>query len=240
MMEKCYNKTYNKALRDGHLKGLLITTNCKELAMTTANNTRNIERGQSRKAKLIYGVGFNSKGAHKTAVNYKHTPTYVRWKNMLERCYSEKFQDRQPAYIGCSVADEWHDFQVFAEWCANHEHSDMGYCLDKDLLIPNNKIYSPSTCCFVPNELNVLLVNRAAKRGAYPQGVTAETRYGGFYARLKINGKAINLGRFDCPNKAYQAYKVAKEEYVKEKAIEWQDRIACNVFQSLMNWTLDS
>lgn len=46
-MELCYNKKHNKALRDGNLKGLLITTNCKELAMTASNNTRNIERGQS-------------------------------------------------------------------------------------------------------------------------------------------------------------------------------------------------
>lgn len=47
-MGLCYNKKHNKALRCSNIKGLLITTNCKELAMTAANNTRYRERGQSR------------------------------------------------------------------------------------------------------------------------------------------------------------------------------------------------
>ena len=57
-------------------------------------------------------------------------------------------------------------------------------------------------------------------------------------ATICINGKNKHLGYFDTPQEAYQVYKTAKEAHVKEKALEWQDRIADNAFQALMNWKL--
>lgn len=239
MLIKCYNKTYNKALRDSNLKGLLITTNCKELAMTTANNTRNIERGQSCKSKLIHGFGLNSKRNHKASIKGRKSLPYKAWSNMIQRCYSTALQKKNPTYLGCTVAEEWRDFQDFADWYYNHDYSSMGYHLDKDILIPNNKIYSSGTCCFVPAELNSLLNNHGLARGGYPQGVIFNESAGNYRSRLNINGSQKHLGYFDCSNEAHQAYRLAKEAYVKEKALEWQDRIADNVFQALMNWTLD-
>lgn len=55
MLIKCYNKTYNKALRDGNLKGLLINNSLSGVIMTASNNTRHIERGQSRMP-LLYST----------------------------------------------------------------------------------------------------------------------------------------------------------------------------------------
>lgn len=240
MIEKCYNKTQNKALRDGNLKGLLITTNCKELAMTTANDTRNIARGQSSKSQLTYGVGFDSKRRHVACIGSKHTKPYQTWIDMLKRCYCPKFQRKFPTYIGCTVDERFHDFQDFADWFYRQPYNDIGYQLDKDLLIPNNKVYSPGICCFIPQELNKLLTNRKLARGDYPQGVYYNKPTSKYLAGMKYNGKSKHLGLFECPQEAHQAYKIAKEAYVKEKALEWQDRIDDNVFQALMNWTLDS
>ena len=36
---------------------------------------------------------------------------------MLERFHDSKYQEKRPTYIGCSVAEEWHNFQIFAEVC---------------------------------------------------------------------------------------------------------------------------
>lgn len=57
-------------------------------------------------------------------------------------------------------------------------------------------------------------------------------------SQLRINGKTKYLGSFDCPDEAHQVYKKAKEAYVKEKALEWKDRIESRVFQALINWEL--
>ena len=187
---------------------------------------------------LIYGKAYNSRGEYGSRENGNITKAYDTWNSMVTRCYSYKYQSRQPTYIGCTVAEAWLDFQNFAKWFYGHDYSNLGYHLDKDLLIPNNKIYSPETCCFVPSSLNNLLTNRKSKRGAYPQGVCLKKATGRFSARLMVDGKKKNLGYFDCPNEAHQAYKVAKEKYVKEKALEWRDRIAPNVFDALMSWQL--
>lgn len=187
---------------------------------------------------LIYGIGYNSKTKYKSLVGGRPTKAYDKWHGMFQRCYSPKFQEKNPAYIGCTVSEQWHDFQDFADWFYSNDYSDKGYQLDKDLLIPNNKTYSPETCCLVPSELNLLLISRAATRGVYPQGVYLHKLSGKYKAQLSISPKRLHLGYFDCLNEAYQAYKTAKELHVKTKAIEWKDRIDPQVFAALMNWSL--
>lgn len=240
MIEKCYNKTHNKALRDGNLKGLLINNSLLGVIMTVSNNTRNIERGQSRKPHLMYGVAYNSRGKHKTKIKgtRKSTVVYQAWFSMIVRCYSKKTQSRQPAYIGCTVDDRWLDFQVFAEWYENHPYSGLGYQLDKDLLTPNNKVYSAENCTLLPQELNKILTDNHAVRGYYPQGVTYDKKWGRYQARISMDSKSKSLGWFDCPSEAYQAYKKTKERYVKNKALEWANRIEWGAFVALMNWSL--
>lgn len=187
----------------------------------------------------FYGKAYNSRRKYKTKIKGEHTPAYRTWRNMIKRCYCPKYQKDKPTYIDCSVAHDWHDFQDFAEWYENHEYSNIGYHLDKDLLLPNNKIYSPDRCCFVPVELNSLLTNHANARGRYPQGVSYDKRKSKFSCSVSLNAKGVLLGWFDCPDEAHQVYKETKERYVKNKALEWANRIEWNVFVALMNWTLD-
>ena len=186
--------------------------------------------------RLTHGVGYNSKGKYKTKSNRKPTTAYRTWFNMLERCYSQGFHSRQPAYIGCAVSEDWHDFQSFAEWFECHEYSNLGYQLDKDLLIPNNKIYSPDTCCFIPSELNKLLVNCNNNIGEHPKGVDFQPNANKFRAQIRIDGVRVHLGLFDCANDAHQAYVSTKEAHVKLKAAEWRDRISKDVFDALVSW----
>lgn len=189
---------------------------------------------------LFHGVGKNSGGIHKVFEGGKHTTAYIIWRNMLMRCYSEKNHKRHPSYIECSVDERFHDFQDFAGWYYNHDYSNLGYELDKDLLIPNNKIYSPDNCCFVPQELNKLLTSRGRCRGKLPQGVCFHSRVKKYNAQVWISGKRKHLGYFDCPDEAHQVYREAKERYVKNKALEWANRIEWNVFVALMAWKLNN
>lgn len=182
----------------------------------------------------VLGVGFIGVGNFVSKTNNKHTPEYAAWRSMMQRCYSDKFHEKQPTYKNCAVCDEWHNFQVFAEWYTNHEFYGLGYQLDKDLLIDGNKVYSPDTCMLVPKDINVLFTDRAAVRGDYPIGVVFHIRNKTYLASLEVNGKRKHLGTFRNVNDASNAYQKAKKEYVKQKALEWQDRIDERLFNALM------
>lgn len=189
-------------------------------------------------SELIYGVATNSGGRYKVKTNGKVTKSYATWKNMLRRAYCSKTHAEQPTYLGCSVTDEWLDYQKFAEWFGNHEYSNRGYHLDKDLLIPGNKIYAPDCCVFVPHQLNSLLIDSGATRGQYKQGVSFHKGNSRFAAHIRIDGKLKYLGYFDTEIEAHRAYKKAKEEHVKYMANHWRDDIATDVYNALMNWEL--
>ena len=192
----------------------------------------------TKSAKLLYGVAYNTRGRHKAFSEGKKTKAYITWWHMIRRCYCPKVQSKNQTYIGCSVADEWHDYQNFADWYYSQKDYGLGYELDKDVLFKGNKMYSPQNCTLLPQPLNALLNNRGSARGKYPQGVVLHKSSGRIMSTFTTNGKTTYLGLFDCPNEAYQVYKIAKEAYVKEKALEWKDRIAENVFQALMDWQL--
>lgn len=104
----------------------------------------------------VVGVGYMGIGKYKSRTNGKHNKDYVCWKSMLERCYSEKLHKRKPTYQDCYVCQEWHNFQNFADWFSkNYSYETMHkWQLDKDIIVPGNRVYGPDTCCFVPNDIN--------------------------------------------------------------------------------------
>jgi len=63
------------------------------------------------------------------------------------------------------------------------------YQLDKDLLIPKNKIYSEDTCVLLPAALNSFVMNTESKRTELPQGVVLVPENGRYKTQLRIDGK---------------------------------------------------
>ena len=120
----------------------------------TVTTAANIYKGQVKdlfKPKVC-GVGFIGEGNYTPSVNGEPTSAYTTWKNMLARCYSESSTTITPTYKDCSVCEEWHNYQNFAEWFENN-HVD-GFELDKDIKVHGNKFYSPETCLFVSRAEN--------------------------------------------------------------------------------------
>lgn len=174
--------------------------------------------------KLIYNVGLND-------ATYPVCPFvdgvqvwckfYRTWSHMLTRCYSEKYQERQPTYIGCYVCKEWLIFSNFKKWMEKQDWK--GKSLDKDLLVPDNKCYSPETCIFISRGLNNLLTDSAAKRGLYPLGVSQNKRTGKFISRLSVDAKRKNLGYFTTPLEAHRAWQLNKMQLIAKIANEQTD-----------------
>lgn len=169
--------------------------------------------------KLILGHGINDA---KYLTNIKidgkrrECPFYQRWKNMLMRCYDPKYHARKPTYKECSVCDEWLTFSNFKSWMIKQDWN--GKQLDKDLLVKGNKIYSPDKCLFVSSQVNSLLSDSAAIRGAYPIGVFWHSKNNNFIAKCKVKGKNIHIGSFPTVESAFFAYKKFKSKLIRDMA----------------------
>lgn len=182
-----------------------------------------LKRGKVRNYNRIsmFGVGFIGIGNYKTKNdnNTKHTKFYITWRNMLERSNSKTYKQKYPSYRNCSADERWYNFQNFAKWMEdnyNFDYMDNNWHLDKDILVKGNKIYSPATCCFVPNEINSFFVKGKSRRGNYLIGVSKN--YGKFMVSCNVDKKVKNLGYFTTELEAFQVYKDFKEDLAKKLA----------------------
>lgn len=167
---------------------------------------------------------------------------YKLWINMLSRCFCPKYKAAKPTYKDVTCCGEWLSFGNFLEWCnkeVDYKGKPDGMSLDKDLIIRGNKTYSPVACSFVPKPINNLTLSRAAARGLWPVGVTYRKRVGRFVAKLCCHGRTTGVGYFDCPQEAFQAYKIAKEAQIKVVALQYRDALKPVVFESLMSWEIE-
>ena len=190
--------------------------------------------------KLVCGVGVNDAGypvsiyavIHGKQKQLWRCPFYRAWMHMIERCYSAKVHARQPTYAGCSVAPEWHSFSAFREWMAGQPWE--GSDLDKDSLVPGNKVYSPDTCVFISHALNKFLNDNAAARGEWPLGVSWHKGRGKFKAQCRnpFAKKNEYLGLFDCPGTAYEVWRARKHQHACRYADQQTDQRIANALRS--------
>lgn len=181
---------------------------------------------------LIYGVGYND------LLYTKGQPFYKHWFAMLSRCYQQHKNDRNDSYKNCSVCEPWHTLSNFKAWFEKPDNGyRSGYHLDKDILVKNNTIYSPETCCFVPPRINTLMIKGKSRRTKYPIG-THRVRSGKFSAREGLN---TYLGTFNTPEEAFNAYKIAKEQHIKELANKYfkEGKITQRVYDALMKYEVE-
>jgi len=177
------------------------------------------------KPRKVHGVGINDanyavcpKGPDGKQV---FCPYYSTWKKMLERAYCPKYLVRHPTYIGVTVCEEWHSFMSFHAWMETQDW--QGKHLDKDIIAPGNKVYSPDTCVFVPPAINSLLLDCGATRGEWPIGVSWYKPTRKFLARVSTAGRDKHLGYFTCPHEAHMAWRKAKLRLIRDAAREQDD-----------------
>ena len=186
--------------------------------------------------KLVCGVGVNDLGyrtqvyedvtkdggkrVRKTVFKCKY---YAAWKNMLERCYSKKYLEINPTYIGTSVCSEWLSATAFKKWM--EQQNWQGKCLDKDIIVPRSKLYSPETCAFVLEATNLFVLARDASRGEYPVGVNLHKPTGKYRARCRnpFSGKNEHLGLFSTPEEAHEAWRKHKHDLAQRVAATESD-----------------
>lgn len=189
-----------------------------------------------RRTKLVRGVGINdadyvtqtyevdaSTGKRKS--KWK-CPIYAIWVGMLQRCYSTKLHQIQPTYADCTVCEEWKVFSKFKQWVDTQDYINKE--LDKDLLCKGNKVYSPTTCVFIPKKLNAFLLDSTASRGNYLLGTHWHKPLKKFAAKCgnPFTNSRKHLGYFAEEVEAHLAWKAYKHSLAIEFAkLETDPRI---------------
>lgn len=178
-------------------------------------------------------------GDEVTIDNYgNQLPSYKCWYSMIHRCY-DKHLKRDKSYINCEVCEEWLHYSNFKKWYDKnyYEIERENMCLDKDILIKGNKIYSPNTCIFVPNRINVLFAKSDSTRGKLPIGVS---KYNNKYkSYILIDGKQKHLGVYDNKIDAFNSYKIAKENEIKRIADYYKENIPNKLYLAMYNWKVE-
>lgn len=193
----------------------------------------------NRNKLTILDAGFIGYGKYKTKVGNCRTKSYQVWTDMLRRCY-DKNRDRYVIYggRGVTVCKEWHNFQVFAEWCESNYIE--GYCLDKDLVNYKNKVYSPETCSFLPTQINSLFT------GGFKSIVYL--RRGKWVAQIQKGEKCSNgnkrqsyLGEYECKEEALNIYFEEKIKHIEQVVKKFKDTIDERVVENLLDsdWVKD-
>ena len=188
----------------------------------------------------VYEVGITGT-KYQPKINGVNTKEYDLWHSMLERCYSDTYKKKYPTYESCEVSDNFKSYEYFYEWCNKQiGFSNKDWHLDKDLLVKGNKVYSESTCVFLPQEMNKILTKSTATRGKHLIGVSWSKTNRAFKAQVNKNkGKREYLGIFNTEVEAFNAYKQAKESFVKEQAEKWKGEIDHRAYNALMKYQVE-
>lgn len=179
-----------------------------------------INKSSKSKRKTICGAGIND-------ADYIVNPTiagvrapclaYATWRGIIQRVVDLNYKEKHPAYRDVTVCDDWLRFMSFRRWWLFNYVE--GFDIDKDLLSCAGKIYSPSTCVYVPRWLNVLLKDDLTPP-AIAKGVLFEVDRGKFKATLKHENKTLNLGRFNSAEEAaYEVRRVKRSIIYSRKAL---------------------
>jgi hypothetical protein len=216
-----------------------------ECKYRTKTNYNSFKKGEVKNIydKTIFSIGYLGKGLYNID---KNKNIYKKWQSMLQRCYDPYYINKNLTYKDCFVCEEWHCFQNFCKWWEEHVYDCNGeeMHLDKDILIKRNKIYSPETCLIVPKRINELFTKSDANRGKYPIGVNYHKRDEVYEANCSVldenrKKKKIYLGRFNNELDAFLAYKIFKENYIKQVAEEYKDLIPQKLYEALYRYKVE-
>ncbi len=184
-------------------------------------------------------VGVGSIGNTTSSVNGKVKNSYHTWRGMLRRCYQDD-GTAKTYYDIVSVCRDWWCYETYEKWY-DKNHRD-GFEVDKDFTVLDCKVYSPDTCCFIPNKINAILgkktYNTVRKYKDLPTGVSYHVRDEKYTSQCFDGTKLQHYGYHSTPESAFLAYKPNKEFYIRRAAQEYFDSGDINetIYNNLMSY----
>lgn len=155
----------------------------------------------------MYGIGYLGElYAYKLSKDFDKS-IQSRWNDMIRRVACTDVNVDNSRMSKCYLAtcsDDFKNFSKFVDWvysCDNFSDllefskiTGVAYCLDKDILVKNNKHYSAETCSLVPAPINNLIDFSNTRRGSYPLGVKLHS--GGVAVYVMFGRDILGLPRY--------------------------------------------
>lgn len=202
--------------------------------------------------KVVYGKhGYLGQGPYTSEYRDKETGKrisnneYSIWKNMHLR--AGNFDGEHPSYADVTVTKEWWNYQNFAKWYNEHRYElkDDFLCIDKDILYPDSRVYSPETCTLIPNTINELFKNYGSYKTSddgFPNGIHRRTDSKAIRYRTnaryldEYGNKVVESKTFINPFDAFCYYKEYREKYIKQLANKYKEVLDPRVYNKLMEY----
>jgi len=176
--------------------------------------------------KTMYGIGYLGVGSYKSSKNHQSSKVYTTWHSMFARCYNKKYHINRPTYTNCEVCNEWHNYQNFGKWYEEnyYEVQNEQMCLDKDILVNGNKLYSPNTCVFVPKRINSFFnINTLSKSES--KGVGYLKKRNKYIVQCKNFIGENKYKYFDSYEDAIREYRESKNNTIDDIATYYENKI---------------
>lgn len=137
-----------------------------------------------------------------------HEKSYTKWKDMMQRCHDKEVHKKyKPEYADKCVCEEWQNYANFKLWYDEHHVFGNRIDLDKDILKPGNKEYSPETCVLIEHYINTIF-ERHVSDNIY------ENEDGKYFVgsnRKKVYETYDQVFEFACNKKKERIEKVAEK-----------------------------
>ena len=230
--EYCFNKYGSKMWICEYISAKNITVEFENGYISKNRYYKDFKNKEivSPKCRKVLGIGYLD--TEDTCTDNKF---YRIWYDMINRCYNTKSNKKSfDSYKNVTVCEEWCSFKNFSQWCMDNWYEIEGFrmTLDKDILIKNSKVYSPATCMFVPNIINLMFVGLYTNEDrGLPKGVY---NYNGKYIAICSNSnKRHTVGIYDNAEEASVKYKEYKENLIKNIADEFKNFLPNKVYETL-------
>lgn len=219
------DKQYNEILRVHEQDGAIADKQIMEIVNAVEFKPDDWKPWHNKRT--YEGVGYV--GADTSDIDYE-SYSFIKWKNMIQRCYSDVVHKLKPYYMDKEVCIEWQNYQNFKIWFDAHYIPGTKVDLDKDLLCKEGNIYSPETCAFMTHFLNTVFEDRGIESNIQ------QNDDGTYSVSMNVLNKKMNIGIFDSEEEAHTGFIDGKINYICDLAEKCKGKVPDYVYEGMLNY----
>lgn len=194
-------------------------------------------------SRIILGHGYLGKYAQNNNVDRKSKP-FVCWRNVLNRCYNQKYIAKHPQSKGSTIAEEWLNYSNFLDWYnQNYYEVSQGQIMINTLLKSNSKHYCAKNCIFLPREINDVFAKYSIKQNddSLPIDIFVRdyTSYGKTFPVWQVSVSDRYIGIYSDRAEAMQVWQETKQNQLDTLIKKYETEMPQNVIDILKNYKFE-